>query len=46
MLEPGGWMLGAPRRFDADAPIVSASKRAIGWWLRSESVHARLRRGE
>jgi len=46
MLEPGGWMLGTPRRFDADAPIASASKRAIGWWLESESVHARLRRGE
>jgi len=45
MLEPGGWMLGSPRRFDADAPIASASKRAIGWWLQSESVHARLRRG-
>ena len=45
MLEPGGWMLGTPRRFDADAPIASASKRAIGWWLEGESVHARLRRG-
>ena len=43
---PAGWRLGSPRRFDAEAPLASASERPIGWWLEAESVHARLRRGE
>ena len=43
---PGGWTLGSPRRFDAEAPLASASERPIGWWLEAESVHARLRRGD
>ena len=34
MLTPSGWQLGAPRRFDADAPFASPSARPIGWWLR------------
>jgi LmbE family N-acetylglucosaminyl deacetylase len=44
VLTPGGWQLGRPRRFDADAPIASASARPIGWWLGQESLHDRLRR--
>jgi LmbE family N-acetylglucosaminyl deacetylase len=44
MLTPSGWQLGAPRRFDADAPLASPSARPIGWWLTAESLHARLRR--
>jgi LmbE family N-acetylglucosaminyl deacetylase len=42
--EPAGWMLGSPRRFDAEAPLASPSARPIGWWLEGESVHDRLRR--
>lgn len=45
MLEPAGWKLGSPRRFDAEAPVASPSARPIGWWLESESVHTRMRRG-
>ncbi|MDX6562848.1 MAG: hypothetical protein QOD65_2662 [Gaiellales bacterium] len=41
---PAGWQLGPPRRFDAEAPLASPSSRPIGWWLASESPHARLRR--
>ena len=33
VLTPAGWQLGAPRRFDADAPLASPSARPIGWWL-------------
>jgi hypothetical protein len=44
VLTPAGWQLGAPRRFDADAPIASPSARPIGWWLSQESLHDRLRR--
>jgi LmbE family N-acetylglucosaminyl deacetylase len=44
VLTPAGWQLGAPRRFDAEAPLASPSARPIGWWLTAESVHARLRR--
>jgi LmbE family N-acetylglucosaminyl deacetylase len=39
-----GWQLGAPRRFDPEAPLASPSARPIGWWLTAESLHARLRR--
>ena len=46
VLGPDGWRLGSTRRVDAEAPLASASERAIGWWLEAESVHARLRRGE
>ncbi|HET6174891.1 MAG TPA: PIG-L family deacetylase [Gaiellales bacterium] len=45
VLEPGGWRLGSPRRFDAAAPLASPGGRPIGWWLEAESAHARLRRG-
>jgi hypothetical protein len=44
VLEPAGWMLGSSRRFDAEAPVASPSRRPIGWWLEAESVHDRLRR--
>lgn len=44
VLTSGGWQLGAPRRFDAEAPIASPSARPIGWWLSQESLHDRLRR--
>ena len=44
VLTPAGWQLGAPRRFDAEAPLASPSARPIGWWLTAESLHARLRR--
>jgi LmbE family N-acetylglucosaminyl deacetylase len=44
VLGPGGWLLGAPRRFHAATPLASPSERPIGWWLEAESVHAQLRR--
>jgi hypothetical protein len=44
MLEPAGWRLGSPRRFDPEAPLASPSPRPIGWWLEAESVQDRLRR--
>jgi len=44
VLTPQGWQLGAARRFDAEAPIASASARPVGWWLTQESLHDRLRR--
>jgi LmbE family N-acetylglucosaminyl deacetylase len=44
VLTPAGWQLGAPRRLDAAAPLAAPSARPIGWWLRAESVHGRLRR--
>jgi LmbE family N-acetylglucosaminyl deacetylase len=44
MLMPAGWQLGTPRQLIAEAPFAPASPRPIGWWLTSESAHARLRR--
>ena len=44
VLTPTGWRLGASRRLDAAAPLASPSAHPIGWWLTSESPHARLRR--
>ena len=44
VLTPAGWQLGTPRRLHAEAPLAPPSERPCGWWLESESVHARLRR--